>query len=296
MSDPTFIACPHCGEPVVMTEMQLDLFRGRALACLKCAKQFTVDPQRTPLFRLSPGGRAYLSSPPPQEQEQYHPDAARREAPIAEPQARANSTEVASATSSSPRREKSHRGDNEARWKLPAYFAAGAALVALLLAVIVLPPMTTARAAQRQLNCASNLRQISIALQVYAADNNGQFPDTLASLVSANLLKPDALVCPTADSPGVPAPAPTINGASAPANALASYNYLGKGMTTAAASNPQTVIVYEPLQNHGAARGTHVLYANGTISFIVPPLAQQTVQALSVPGATTAPSPSGGPQ
>src|SRR4051812_18938181 len=67
MSDPTFIACPHCGEPVVMSEMQLDLFRGRALACLKCAKQFTVHPQRTPLFRLSPGGRAYLSSPPPPE-------------------------------------------------------------------------------------------------------------------------------------------------------------------------------------------------------------------------------------
>jgi hypothetical protein len=152
--------------------------------------------------------------------------------------------------------------------------------------VIVLPPMTSAGAAQRQLNCASNLRQISIALQVYAAGNNGQFPDTLASLVSSNLLRPDALICPAANSAksaGLPA---TVT----PATVLSSYNYLGKGMTTAAASNPQTVIAYEPLENHGASKGMHVLYANGSVAFVAPPLSQQTVQALSVPGATTAPS------
>jgi hypothetical protein len=273
MSDPTFIACPYCGEPVVMTEMQHDLFRGRALACLKCAKQFTVDPQRTPLFRLSAGGRAYLSSPPPQEQPEARAAPATATIEGEAPQPAGIERASSPALSYGPG-EKPRRNERDARLHLPAYFAAGVVLVTLLLAVIVLPPMTSARAAQRQLNCASNLRQISIALQVYAASNNGQFPDTLGTLVSSSLLKQSLLVCPAVNGPV----------------SSSSYIYLGKGMTTAAASNPQTVILYEPLANHGASKGTHVLYANGTIAFVVPPLAQQTVQALSIPGATTAPS------
>ncbi len=284
MSDPTFIACPSCGEPVVMTEMQLDLFRGRALACAKCAKQFTVDPQRTPLFRLSAGGRAYLSSPPPQETQRE--DGLAEAVATREPSVRIGATSSAAtpaAAGLSSSRDNPRPGKAEARWQLPACFAAGVAFVSLILAVIVLPPMSAARAAQVQLNCASNLRQISIQLQVYAANNNGQFPDSISALVSSNLLKAELFHCPAIGSQ-------TTNGT------RTSYIYLGKGMTTAAASNPQTVIVYEPLENHGATKGMHVLYANGTIAFVVPPLAQQTVQALSVPGATTAPSPLTGGQ
>src|SRR4051812_18648152 len=230
MSDPTFIACPHCGEPVVMSEMQLDLFRGRALACVKCAKQFTVDPQRTPLFRLSPGGRAYLSSPPPQEETK--PDVASTESPAREASAPATRLpDTPASATSSPAREKRRGDDVDARWKLPAYFLGGAALVALVLAVIVLPPVTSARAAQRQLNCASNLRQISIALQVYAASNNGTYPDTLARLVSSNLLPASTLVCPATDHATAPGATPQLQAGNLVQGKSVSYVYIGSGMT-----------------------------------------------------------------
>jgi type II secretory pathway pseudopilin PulG len=276
-----------------MSEMQLELFRGRALACVKCARQFTVDPQRTPLFRLSPGGRAYLSSPPPQDEAEPKATAAEAPAREASPPATRPPGTPASASSSAAR-EKRRGDDVDARWKLPAYFIAGAALAALLLAVIVLPPVTSARAAQRQLNCASNLRQISIALQVYAAGNNGNYPDTLARLVSSNLLPASTLVCPATDHTVAPGATPQLQAGNLVQGKSVSYVYIGSGMTTAAGANPQTVILYEPLENHGASKGTHVLYANGSMAFLVPPVAQQTVQALAVPGVTTAPTPAMG--
>src|SRR5687768_15411831 len=56
MADPTYIACPRCGEPYAMTVMQKRLYHGRTLTCQRCAKPFEVtedtpDPVPAPSVR-----------------------------------------------------------------------------------------------------------------------------------------------------------------------------------------------------------------------------------------------------
>jgi len=52
------------------------------------------------------------------------------------------------------------------------------AIIALLIAIL-LPTLKAARERANRIKCASNLRQIGIALRIYAHDNKGHFPRTL---------------------------------------------------------------------------------------------------------------------
>ena len=52
--------------------------------------------------------------------------------------------------------------------------------VIAVLAALLLPAFSRARASARRSTCASNLRQIGAALQLYTADANGFFPPTVA--------------------------------------------------------------------------------------------------------------------
>jgi prepilin-type N-terminal cleavage/methylation domain-containing protein len=51
------------------------------------------------------------------------------------------------------------------------------AIIALL-AGLLLPALASARSRARQVHCASNLRQLGLALQLYADDNTGWLPET----------------------------------------------------------------------------------------------------------------------
>ena len=72
-----------------------------------------------------------------------------------------------------------------------------AAVGLVLLAVSMLPAMTDARSrAQAQsVGCINNLKQVSIAIRLYAADHQGVFPASFMQITN-QLGSPTVLICP----------------------------------------------------------------------------------------------------
>jgi len=107
--------------------------------------------------------------------------------------------------------------------------------------------------------CASNMRQIALATQMYANENQGRFPNRLEDLLSSGLITADTLRCPL--SSGMPATA------NLSAVAQGSYIYLGKGMTKD--SDSKCVLLYEPLKNHeGTVNNINFVFVDGRVETI----------------------------
>ncbi len=145
-------------------------------------------------------------------------------------------------------------------------FAAGISVVAITHQTIWLVQtpgrwfVYSGMAGANRVKCASNLRQIGKAIQLYANDNGGRYPDSLPVLLVTVDLSAHPLVCPASDDE----PATGTNKEeilkqlTKPGHT--SYVYLGKGMTTSTPDD--AVVAYEPLQNHDGDGG-NVLYADG---------------------------------
>lgn len=112
--------------------------------------------------------------------------------------------------------------------------------------------------------CVPNLRQIGQACVLYANDNGGQFPPHFGAIMED--LTPGCLVCPGSDD--TPATGPTTQAVLADfaKPGRCSYIYLGTGLTTAVA--PNTPIACDRPNNH-RGKGIHVLYADGTVNWLV---------------------------
>jgi prepilin-type processing-associated H-X9-DG protein len=241
-----------------MTPMQKDLYRGRTLACNNCAKTFSAD-ELTPQPMETP--RAWSPAAPAAAQ--------------AAPAAAAPQTSAPAA----PTRRSSG-------W-LTALLTFGAAvLVVGLLLALLLPPLNRAREQSRRIACANNMRQIGQAMMIYASANSGRFPDRLDRVLA--YVGPAALVCPSTNHTAAPGQSPQAQSASLATPGHLSYVYVGETYTTAALVNAATtVVLYEPLSNHGD--GTNVLYADGHVAY----LAAGPALAL-IPGlASATPNPAG---
>ena len=112
-----------------------------------------------------------------------------------------------------------------------------------------------------RVRCASNLRQTGQALQMYASDNGGRYPDDLRLLRSTGIdIDVTALVCPALpDKTWTAATRAATDEAS-----ISSYVYFGKGL--AAPADPRRVLAVEPLENH-ENDGVNALYGDGTVQW-----------------------------
>ncbi len=78
----------------------------------------------------------------------------------------------------------------------------GIILHLVILPALLLPAVSAARDKARQVQCISNLRQISLAATMYSMDNQGRFPPDLQSLTQY-AAEPQLFVCPaTRHRPG----------------------------------------------------------------------------------------------
>ncbi len=106
-----------------------------------------------------------------------------------------------------------------------------------------------ARRKASQAKCANNLRQIGIALQLYAGDHGERFPASLDDLYPSYIDNLETFVCPA-------------SGQAAPASASAGgYSYVG-GLTTSESST--TAIATDAAANH-RGDGGNVLYIGGDV-------------------------------
>jgi prepilin-type processing-associated H-X9-DG protein len=143
-----------------------------------------------------------------------------------------------------------------------------------LIFAIMVPTMGMAKQSGNQMKCSANLKQIGLAIQLYANEHRGRYPDSLGDVMRTQDIDRTAFVCPATSH--------TIQPGSNEAVAIeidageGSYAYVGKGMKTPVGA--KTVVAYEPLSNHGA--GSNVLFGDGSVQFILAGQAEQMIKQI----------------
>jgi predicted Zn finger-like uncharacterized protein/prepilin-type processing-associated H-X9-DG protein len=256
--------CPHCGHAYAVSAEEAAAMAGRSFACTACGQPFT----------LSPSGAAFVQ---PAQHVAYASGAHVKSNPLAiaslicgcllcVPFVPGIGSIVCGAIGMRKTRDPAVTGKGMAIAGLVLGIInvlAWGAYFGLIFAIMV-PTLGVARQTANQVKCAQNLRQLGLAIQLYANQNGGAFPATIESLLDNPALGVSSALY---DCPVTPASPPSATSSQALAG-KAEFVYVGKGLTSS--SPPNAVVAYEPLSNHGT--GSNVLYADGTVNFM--PMAQ----------------------
>jgi prepilin-type processing-associated H-X9-DG protein len=117
-----------------------------------------------------------------------------------------------------------------------------------------------------RVKCASNLRQISQAIALYANDHHGAYPDTFATILLTEDITGQCFVCPSTNDEAAPRPTTQATADALNSGGHLSYVYLGRGLNTATISST-AVVIYEPIANHDN-QGMNVLFGDGHVEFV----------------------------
>jgi hypothetical protein len=279
MSEPTFIACPRCGEPFPMSAMQKRLFIGRTLSCNRCAKPFTVteetpDPVPAKVMRGSSPVPQSLMYPPPA-------------APGGDPLNALADAAGAGPTQAAPVAPPAARpGEGLTARRMALLIAVVILAVGFLLYLAISPSVHRAREAARRSTCASNLMQIGLALQRYAGNNGGRFPDALDALVLDGSLPAELLVCPSSKDTVAAGSSPGEQAANLAKGGHESYVYAGKDMRIGPFKR---VVAYERLDHH-ENEGVNVLYTDSSVQFLTRSAALAAIPQLAAPSSNPSPT------
>ena len=145
-------------------------------------------------------------------------------------------------------------------------------VVALLLPValvigaykLLLPSHTFCGESAWRIRCASNLKQIGMALQIYASEHSGQYPASFEELLPTADITTEVFVCPLSTDTRAPTTRETLQVFGEPGHN--SYVYAGAGLTSATIT-PSHVLAYENLSNHGGD-GMNVVYGDGSVEWV----------------------------
>jgi hypothetical protein len=117
-----------------------------------------------------------------------------------------------------------------------------------------------------RIKCASNLKQIGLAVSMYAKDHGGRYPDRFEDLIVAEDIGSEVFVCPKSDDTPAKGRSVAEMVGNLSAGGHLSYVYLGKGWDVKTV-NPSAVLAYEPLSNHDGLGG-NILYGDGHFEFM----------------------------
>ncbi len=156
----------------------------------------------------------------------------------------------------------------------------------LILGTLLLPSGGHPRETANRIMCASNLKQIGLAMQLYANENKGLYPPRLEDLLLTQDMTAELFTCPTTNDTPAPGTTPQQQAANLSKGGHSSFIYLGNGKNSN--TNAKVVLAYEPLSNHNN-QGMNVLFADGYVEFLVGPMAKE-VQAELQSGQNPPPS------
>ncbi len=132
-----------------------------------------------------------------------------------------------------------------------------------LLASILVSSLARARELSKRIVCATNMEAIGVAMGQYAADNNFQGQIGLDELIHGGYLTRDQTICP--------------------ASGLDLSNYIVARRPAQERPANETILVYEPLSNHGGEGGVF-LYGDGHVMFNLRPLYDELVAEIRSSG------------
>src|SRR5688500_6050672 len=243
-ASPNTVSCPHCGQDYSVTPEQRAQYRGQTINCTKCGRPFTVDGGPASPAGPPPVGGA---APPPTPVQQYASPYEAYQRPE-----RTSKLAVASLVTGllafvipviagvaaiimgivALTRTKDPRVGGKGLAIAGISLGAVGALVStcLILPLILLPSLNRAREQANRIKCATNMRQIGLAVVMYANENKGQFPDTIEKVLATQDVASDVFVCPSTTHE----PAPGGSSQAQAANLLngphLSYVYVGQGL------------------------------------------------------------------
>ena len=117
-----------------------------------------------------------------------------------------------------------------------------------IVAGLLLPALSQAKAKAQAINCVNNLKQLGLACRIYAVDHDGKYPKSWTE-VRAEVPNGSILICPSIHE-RVSDPTSFDQ-----ALTLSKYFYRGEGLSE---TNVQSVVTSCP--HHG-----HTLYADGSV-------------------------------
>jgi prepilin-type processing-associated H-X9-DG protein len=128
-------------------------------------------------------------------------------------------------------------------------------LIALYAHIIITPQNER----EHRIRCASNLRQIGQAIELYIANHKAP-PDTLFSLITASNLGTDVWICPSSDDTAAGNSAGVLN---PPGHC--SYVYYASGRSLQWFNNPDHIVASENSGNHD--HQGNILFADGHVEW-----------------------------
>ena len=254
------IACLHCGH---VNPLPGGIRPGRTVSCKMCARMFSVEAAAAHVPPPPPE-----PPPPPPGMTPHKPDTESIDAPMA-------GGALIYTPALAPKKKAS------TAFKLALGFTITVVAVACIAGLAVMVPsyLRIREAAQRN-TCAANLRRIGGAVDLYAYNHQGMFPESLSRLMAVQGLPADALICPTGGHTPAPGDTPDARAAQLSKGKHSSYAYVGKGLNkrSGAGAGAAAVVAYEPPTHHGD--GIHVLFADGHVAFVPQPKAKQLIADL----------------
>jgi prepilin-type processing-associated H-X9-DG protein len=165
-------------------------------------------------------------------------------------------------------------------------------VLSFMVAAASFPAMGRARQRAREVQCASNLRQLSMAMFMYASGNKGSVPPDLDALLPFLGPTGAAAICTCPDAAAHRAPPATVGKA-----ATYSYVYVPPPVQRLGqiVAPSKTVAAFEPLANHGG-RSINVVYWDGHVEMLQGAAARakvaqlQALVAAAAARATTSPT------
>jgi prepilin-type processing-associated H-X9-DG protein len=133
------------------------------------------------------------------------------------------------------------------------------------------------RETANRVKCGSNLKQIGLALQLYAEKSGGRLPDSMIDLLLQEDLSPEVFCCPSSNDDRAPGATPAEQVRQIQRGRHCSYVYHGRGMTWPCGDT--VPIACEPLANH-AGDGMNILFGDGHVEFLTPTAAERAMRGL----------------
>ena len=155
----------------------------------------------------------------------------------------------------------------------------GSAQILLVLGALFLMPATQSRTPSRRVMCASNLRQIGLAIVMYANDNKGQLPPDLGTVLVTQDLTSEVFVCPSSDDERAHGPTTQALLQDLAKPGHCSYILASPLPSTWNLLTPAHVLAYEPPTNHNGD-GMNVLFGDGHVEFMAKPQSDYIVSEL----------------